>query len=408
VADAVLRERPLAVCLIFLGGLADIGQLIDFSIGELILAEVMRKLPASDARPDGVTWYVGQLGESVLGAVIRGDVDRDAIRGIAGLLCAAIAHPIDLRDATFRLAPAVGVAVLGQDASQPAALLDHARSAMLESRRAGAGAVQFYSDTLHMLPVARLDIARELRAAIGEGQIGLRYAARHDLSNGRIAAIQSYMHWEHPLQGEVPAAQFIPIADATGLAVAISRAALERLAHDLDALTARFGRDVPVSFGALRQHVTSGHLLRDCSRLLPSGETKCGRFQLRISERSMATLSRPERVLGELTECGHRVVIDEMGRGLSSLARLPQWPVWALQIDRALVKAAGRNAAALRSCRGITALAHALEVATIAAGIDDESTRARMLGIGCLEGLGDHYPAVAPLARVPAEARATR
>jgi predicted signal transduction protein with EAL and GGDEF domain len=405
-ADAALRERPLAMCLIFLEGLTDIGRLIDFSIGERILTEVLRQLPASGAAGEPPTWYVGQLGEGLLGVVIEGSVDRERVRDVAEALCTAIARPVAIGDATFHLAPCAGVAVLGQDAAQPAALLEHARAAMLEARRTGRGAVQFYSDTLRLLPAARLDIERELRKAVGDGQIGLRYVARHDLASGAVTAIQAYMRWLHPLRGDVPPAQFLPIADATGLAVAVSRAALERLVHDLAALRARYGAEVAVSFGALRQHVMSGQLLRDCRQLLPATAVGAGRLELRIAERTLATLSRPERALAEMVELGARVVVDELGRGFSSLARLPQWPLAALQIDRSLVVEAGRSAAALRSCRAIAALARALELTAIAAGVDDDATLARMSGIGCLQGLGDRYPRVPEFEQEPVAARA--
>jgi EAL domain-containing protein (putative c-di-GMP-specific phosphodiesterase class I) len=86
-------------------------------------------------------------------------------------------------------------------------------------------------------------------------------------------------------------------------------------------------------------------------------------------------------------------------------------PIWALQVDRAFVKAAATDAAALRTCRAVTALANALEFKAIAAGVDDEPTRQWLLEMGCVQGHGDRYPAVAPLAppaRVPGPARAKR
>ncbi len=408
VSDATLRERPLALCIIYLDGLADIGQLIDFSIGERIMTELLRALPTSGDTSDGSAWYVGQIGEALLGVVVDGSDDRERIRSIARALCDSIARPIQLNDATFQVAPFAGVAILGRDASRPPALLDHARAAMLESRRSQAGTIQFYSDTLRMLPVARLDIERELRLGIEEGQIGLRYVARHELSGGRVAGIQSYMRWVHPLRGEIAPAEFLPIADATGLSSAVSRAALERLVKDMPTLRARFGRDLPISFGPLRQHVSSGQLLEDCRRLSASGQFTFGGTELRIAERTLATLYRPESALIELVKFGARLMVDEFGRGFSSLAWLPQLPLAALQIDRALVVAAGRSTAALRSCRAIAALAIALDVLPIAAGVDDERARECMVEIGCVQGFGDLYPAVREISTEPQqEARIT-
>jgi diguanylate cyclase len=406
VADAALRERPLALCVIFLDGLTDISQLIDFSISERILTDLLQQLPVGGTEAEGATWYVGQVGEALLGAVIEGSVDRDTVRAVASSICEVLRRPVHLADAKFHLTPCAGVAILGQDATRPPALLEHAHAAMLESRRTAGASIQFYSDTLRLLPMARLDVERELRMAVAEDQIGLHYVARHDLASGRIVAIHGYMRWLHPLRGEVPPAQFLPIADATGLSQATSRAALERLARDLGALRAAFGPDVAVSFGALRQHLASGQLLRDLRQLLPASAFERGRFELRIAERALATLSSPERTLAEMVEYGADVVVDELGRGSSSLTRLAQLPLRALQIDRALVVAAAEDAAALRSCRAIAALARALDATPIVAGIDDEATRGLMIDTGFTQGLGSHYPGVPELVRKPAAARA--
>jgi len=387
VADAHLRERSLALCVILLDGLTDVGRLIDFSIRERILTEVLERLP------DGADQYIGRLGESMLGAVIEGCPDRDELRKAAAALCEAVAQPIQIHDAEFHLAPFVGIAILGQDAGRTEALLDHARAAMLESRRSAAGSIRFYSDTLNMLPVARLDIERELRRAIEEGQIGLHYLGRHDLESGRLTGIHAYMRWIHPLQDEVPPAHFLPIANATGLASEVSRASLARLLRDLPELRKRHGDDVAISFGPLRQHVASGELLRDCRNLGAATGTAFGRFELRIAERTLATLSRPERAFAEMAELGAGLVIDEVGRDSSSFSILPRLPVAGLQIDRAIVVAAQRDPAALGSCKAVAALARALDVTAIAAGVDDPETGKIMSRIGYAQALGDLYPA---------------
>ncbi len=402
IAEAALRERPLALCLVFLDGLSDIGRLLDFALGERILAQTLAQLPENAELPEGGGWYVGQLGEALLGVVIEGTADRDRIRAVAGSLCEAIARPIQVEDATFHLAPSAGVAILGEDASRPPVLLDHARAAMLESRRSGPGSVQFYSDTLRMLPVARLDIERELRTAIAEGQFSLHYKTRHGLADGAVAGIQASMRWVHPLRGEIPPSEFLPIAEATGLASSISRAVLERLVVELPALSRIYGPQAPVSFGALRQHITSRQLLEDCRRLAAAGHDFLSRLELRISERTLATLNGPERTLAAMAESGARLVVDEMGRGYSSLAQLPRLPLSALQIDREFVVASARSPAALCACRAMAALAAALGIPAIATGIDDEAARARMAEAGCTQGLGDLYPAAAvPAMQLP-------
>jgi EAL domain-containing protein (putative c-di-GMP-specific phosphodiesterase class I) len=270
--------------------------------------------------------------------------------------------------------------------------MNHARAAMLEARRSVAGSIQFYSDTVRMLPVVRLDIERELRGAIKDGQIKLNYAGRHDLVSGRLCGLHAHMRWVHPLRGEIPPAEFLPIAETTDLARAVSRAALEHLALDLPQLRRHAGADLPICFGPLRHHLSSGHFLTDFLGSPHSGALTSGALELRIAERTLAAMTEPEPMLRELKDAGVQCVIDEIGSGASSLAQLAQLPLSALQISRGLVLAAAHHRPAMRACRAIVALADALGVRSIAPGIDDDLSRRSMAGIGCSQGLGDFYP----------------
>jgi predicted signal transduction protein with EAL and GGDEF domain len=394
VTDARLRERPLAVGVLLLEELSDIGGSIDFSIADQLHALIFEKLAAVAARPEhGRCCAVSRLGESALGFVIEGAGERDRIESIAEALYAVATQPAQIRDATFQLTAAIGIAVLGRDASQAELLLEHARSAMLEARRSALARVQFYSDTLRLLPVARLDIEQQLRQAIEADQIGLAYRARHKLDTGELTGLHAYMRWIHPVWGEIPPARFLPIADATGLATALSQAALRCLAADCAEGRVRGG--IPVSFGALRQHVASGQLVDDCRNLTAEGRLSMERFELRIAERTLTSLPDAEKTLGALKSVGAQLIIDEVGREVSPIMRLAEMPLAALQIDRALVVASRMSIAAQRCCRGLVSLAQALDIGSIAGGIDDEDARRRMAEFGCQQGMGDLYGAMA-------------
>jgi predicted signal transduction protein with EAL and GGDEF domain len=391
VAEAGLRERPFALCVIFLGGLSDIGHLIDFSIRQRVLEAVIDRLRVAAAAGGDAPAVVGAMGDALLGAIVAEGGNRDAIRSHVESIAASLSEPVHLNDAKFVLSPHIGVAIFGQDASSPQTLMNHARAAMLEARRSIAGSIQFYSDTVRMLPVVRLDIERELREAIKDGQIKLNYVGRHDLVSGRLCGLHAHMRWVHPLRGEIPPAEFLPIAETTDLARAVSRAGLERLALDLPQLRRHAGADLPICFGPLRHHLSSGHFLTDYFGAPHAGALTSGALELRIAERALAAMTEPEPMLRELKEAGVQCVIGEMGSGASSLAQLAQLPLSALQISRDLVVAAAHHPSAMRACRAIAALADALGVRSIAPGIDDAPSRVRMSEIGCAQGLGDFY-----------------
>src|SRR5439155_1004241 len=178
-AMAALRERPLAVAVIQLDGISDIAQIIATKVSEQIMSTAILRLPAkSDERDGKPWWYLGQLSESLLALVLE-SADREAIGECVAALSASLREPIAIGGAEFHLTPYAGVAILGQDASTPKLLLDHARAAATEARRRGSSEVCFFTDTMRLESLARPDIARFLaEGALPPERLELRIAER--------------------------------------------------------------------------------------------------------------------------------------------------------------------------------------------------------------------------------------
>lgn len=408
IADAALRERRLAVCLIHVDGLQNVGSIIDYGLADVVASALLVRLPTPVAGAR-TTWCVGRLAEDVLAAVVEGFDDRESLREVATRLCDSLGEPVEAGDASFRLRASAGLAVLGEDATRAAALLEHARSAMHEARRADAEPVRFYSDTLRMHSLARIDLERELRLAIDEDGLALRYASRCDLATGRLTAVHAYLRWPHALRGEVRAAEFLPIAESTGLAGPLSRWALQRLRRDLPRLRELAGPGVRYSFGALRQHLATDALAGDIDAWLETGEIEPAELELRIAEHALSGLTSAGAALRKLERLGVAITIDEFGRGYSSLPRLARLPLQALQLDRTLAVSAIDDPVAQRAARAALSIATSLGLVPIATGVDDDERRAQLLALGWLEGLGDRFgmlrldaePVAAPLPEAP-------
>jgi diguanylate cyclase (GGDEF)-like protein len=393
ITEAQLREHRLALLLIHLDGFGEIGTLIDYSVSQEItraqLARIARAGGDDGAR--GADWSARAIGDGVFGAIVTRFEDREELRNIAADLRRRLQEPTRIGDADFVLTPSIGVAIYGEDSSQAAGLLEHAQSAMLEARRRDSGGIAFYSDTLRLRSLARLDFQRELRAAIAADGFALRYAPRCELSGGELTAIAAYLRWPNDLRSDIRPSEFLPVAETTGVALDLSRWALRRLRHDwpaLRSLTPAAGR---VSFGALRQHFVSDSLLADVSEWLASGEIEPPQLELRLSEKTLSGLSSPARVLRRFCDLGITLIVDEFGRGYSSLPRLARVPVWGLQIDRALVTAARQDPVAGRAAQAALGVARALGLVPIASGIDDERDQRVWQERGCVEGLGDRF-----------------
>jgi EAL domain-containing protein (putative c-di-GMP-specific phosphodiesterase class I)/GGDEF domain-containing protein len=391
---AAISERPAAVAVIHVDGVADIARVVDAAVSEQVLSAAIMRLPAESPRAAGrregqeFAWYLGQLNESLLALVIE-TADRDAIEVCVERLCRSLREPVNIGDAAFHLTPYAGVAILGQDATSPRSLIEHARAAATEARRSASAHAKFFSDTLKLRSLARLDVARELRDAIANRDIRLRYAARHDLATGRLAAWVGYLQWMHPLRGEVHPIEFLGVAETTGLAAALSLAVLQGVREDFAAAAPHMDADVRISFGALRHHILHDDFVGDIRRLLEEGAVPASRLELRISERAFTVLD--PSVCKSLDRLGVRLVVDEVGRGMASIDRLARAPIWGLQLDRAWVTAVRSDEVALKVCRAGISAAAALGLTAIATGVDDEAQRSALLALGCVHGSGDLY-----------------
>jgi predicted signal transduction protein with EAL and GGDEF domain len=387
---AALREQTLSVAVIRVDGVADIDAAFGGKVAEQVLGTAILRLSVL-AQETVPPWYLGQLGEHLLAMVISGS-SRESVESCVAAVCSSLREPIAVAGARFTLKPFAGVGVLGQDSRSPQALLDYARAAAMEARRDASNSVRFYSDTMKLQSLSRLDLASELREAISQREIGFRYLGRHDLTTGHCVAQVGYLQWRHPLRGELAAADFIRIAESTGLGVSLSRAGLAQVCTDIHARGGEWPAEQRISFGPLRDHVFNSEFLADIESAL-ADQIPAERLELRISEEVFS--ARDPGDFHTLQRRGVQLVVDELGRGVSSLVRLSRAPIDGLILDRAWVTGVSTDEVARRVCRVGVNIACALGLTAIANGIDDPVSRDAMLEVGCHQGSGDLYGAAA-------------
>jgi len=393
-ARAAIQETPAALALLHVDGISDIARVVDARIAEQVLSTAILRLPheVSSAEDNESNWYIGQLSADLLAMVIESS-DRDSIERCVSRVCSSLREPVHIGDAAFHVTPYCGVAILGQDGTSHKSLLEKARSAAAEARRAYSAKIHFFTDTLKLRCLARLDVAREMRDAIASREIRLRYVGRYELATGRLVAMVGYLKWAHPLRGDLPAAEFLGVAETTGVATMLSRALLDGLREDFAAMASELHADTRISFGALRHHMLQEDFIDDIRRFIAEGSLPASRLELRISERAFAAMDTS--VYRNLHELGVQLVVDEVGRGFTSLDRLARAPIWGLQLDRAWVTGLRTDPLSLKVCRAGIGAATALGLTPIATGVDDALQRIALLELGCEHGSGDLYTAAA-------------
>ncbi len=395
VGRAILRERPLALAVIPIEGMEDIAQAIDSGVADQVLDIALRRISFGHGDDPDAPWYIGPLSDGELALVIDSSA-HSVIAACIERVCQRLSEPIQLGDATFHLSPHSGVAVLGKDAGTQKALLEHARAAAAESGRAGSGAVSFFSDTMKLRALIRMDMAEELRDAISNRDVRLRYRGRYDLATGRLVAWVGYLRWAHPVRGEIRPAQIVSAAAATGVSTLLSRSLLDILREDFAGMSAQLGADVRISFGALRHHVLDDIFATDVLALVADHAIPAHRLELRISERTY--ISRNPNEWRTFADAGVQLVVDEVGRRTSSVDRLARAPLWGLQLDRSCALAVEQDSASRRVCGAIAGMAQALGLVAVATGVDSKSQCAVLSSLGYAQGIGDCFEPAAPVA----------
>jgi len=238
--------------------------------------------------------------------------------------------------------------------------------------------------------VTKSDIAQELKEAIGKAQIGLRYVSRHDLATGRLAARVGYLRWQHPQYGEIHPLELVRLAEVTGQAADLTRAALHRLQTDFAAFTPQWSQGTRISFGAPRRHILHEDFIGDVERFLAESAIPPERLELRISVQ--AGFWRAASDFNSLAERGVQLVVDDLGQGMAwPLDWLSRAPMHGLQLNRDWVTAMQSDPNAFNLCRAGLAIAKAYALTPIAASVDEPVQRDILLSLGCLQGSGDLY-----------------
>lgn len=390
VALARLRERPLAVVILRIEDVTELGRVTAPGVSEQIIrSSLAGAVELARHQPRDPGWQIGQLKEDQLALWID-SAERAQIETVVAAVCAHLREPLVLGQTQFKLDLHAGVAILGVDATTPQALLEHAAVAAGEARRAGDGQVMFFSDTLRMRSLARLDVAREMRSAIEQGHFRLRYRVRHDLRTGERTARVGYINWSHPLRGSIAPREFLPVAQTMGLAKALSRSVLGSLQQDF-AATSATDSALHVSFGALRAHALDAGFLDDVRNAIIEQGLPAERLEIRLAE--SAVVSRDPSDFAPLRDLGVRLVADEMGRDVIPLPRLAGAPVWGLQIDRRWAGAVLTDPMARRICTAVIGLAGSLGFTPLASGIDSIEQLELLREIGCQQGTGNFFAA---------------
>jgi diguanylate cyclase (GGDEF)-like protein/PAS domain S-box-containing protein len=352
--------------------------------GDRLLVGIAERLLCTTRGSD----TVARLGGDEFAILLRGlDGDGEAIT-VAERIMAAMQAPIALEGKEVRVSASVGIAYR-RGTESVVDLLRNADLAMYRAKNRGKGRYQVFERSMHTAVLDQLQLEADLRQALDGGELLLHYQPIVCLTSGGIIAVEALARWKHPKRGFISPAEFIPLAEETGLIDPLSRWVLTeactqaRLWHDMRVAEAPLAIAVNISGRQLHEAT----VMDDLAYALRESGMDPRNLVFEITESViMQNIDTTLRQLRDLKALGVGLAIDDFGTGYSSLSYLQRFPVDILKIDKSFVDAVGRGDVAL--VRGITALAETLGLMTVAEGIEDASQVEALQMLGCHFGQG--------------------
>lgn len=334
---------------------------------------------------------------------VAGPHPESSVDHVVHAVQGAFAAPLLAHEHMAVLAVSIGAARNPQHGDDAASLLKHAQLAAHEAKRRPHVPYLEFDTSLSEGATRRLVIDSALRVAMARREFTLHYQPQVDLQDGRLLGVEALLRWQHPELGRVPPDEFIPIAEENGQITEIGLWVLREAIRQLRAWDDA-GIEVPmVAVNCSVRQLDPDRFPVQVQAVLGTARLDPSRLELEITESML--MQDPDRamsVLNALKALGVRLAVDDFGTGYSNLAYLRQLPMTRLKIDRAFVNGIGQHGNDEQICRTVIALAHSLQLETLAEGVEHAHQAGFLMQAGCLLAQGYLYSPPLPVAALEA------
>jgi diguanylate cyclase (GGDEF)-like protein len=313
---------------------------------------------------------------------------------VAERIAEALRAPVQLDGQQVYTAASIGIAISSPGADQASDLLRDADLAMYHAKAAGKGRHEMFDPSMRAQLSQWLAMEAELRQAIERGEMRVHYQPIVALESETISEVEALVRWQHPERGLIPPAEFIPLAEQTGLIVALGRLVLEEACRQVKGWQLRQPAQSPlgVSVNLSPRQFQDPRLVDDVRGILERTGLDPSTLKLEITETliledSESTLA----VITELRDLGVRLAVDDFGTGNSALSYLKRFPIDTLKIDRSFINGLGHQREDTAIVHAVIAFAKALGVRVTAEGIETAEQLSHLKELACDRGQGYYF-----------------
>jgi len=363
--------------------------------GDRLLQSVVPRLMGAIRPGDTLARFAGD--EFVV--LCEGLDDEQGAIVVAKRLLDCFSDPYSLGDREQYVSASLGIAVPRRGSAGAEELIRDADTAMYEAKARGRARLAMFDEHMRVRTLVRMRIDHDLRRAVPGRDLHLHYQPIFDLGSGELAAFEALMRWRHPSRGNLMPAEFIPVAEESGIIGSLGRWVLEEAAEQAvrwDAAHPQSARPLRVSVNLSARQFAEGRLADEVSEVLAATGLDPQRLLLEITESVL--IDETDAAIDELhalKDIGVQLVIDDFGTGYSSLSYLERFPIDGLKIDRSFVAGLGAGGSA-PIVDAIVSMAHSLDLIVTAEGVETEAQVDPLRRLGCEYAQGWHFGRPAP------------
>ncbi len=374
------NQIPFVLHLVDLDRFKSVNDSFGHPVGDALLCAVADRIKAAVRKSDRVF----RLGGDEFAVLQLGEADQNQAEIVAERLSKILGEPFSIGEHRLNIGASVGIAASGQGFESDSAILMAADLALYAAKSHGRGTFKKFAPEMMAASLHRKTLEADLRDAIRSNRIDIAYQPKVSLDTNETVGFEALVRWTHPTLGLVPPSDFIPIAEESDLIVELGDYVLNYVCRDC---ANRGNESIAVNISPVE--FARGNLVTRVSKALQTSDFPPHRLEIEITESTLMSCDTSilDQLVG-LRALGVRISLDDFGTGYSSLGYVARYPIDCIKIDRSFVGRLGNDPKALAITKAILALAHDLQMTTVAEGVETLAQQRILADLGCDIGQG--------------------
>ncbi|MGE5492820.1 MAG: EAL domain-containing protein, partial [Actinomycetota bacterium] len=387
-AQARRREEKVALVFVDLDRFKSINDTLGHHVGDELLQEVACRLKGCLRAADTVARLGGDEFVVILPGLTGGEAEVSAI---ADKIRASLVQPVHLAERTLHITASFGISIYPEHGDDVATLMRNADIAMYHAKDGGRNAIQFFTEGMSLAASQSFHIESRLALALKNNELSLRFQPLVDVAAQRVVGLEVLLRWRNNEQYVSPA-EFIPVAEETGLILSIGEWVLRQACAQGARWQQEYGQPIMIAVNLSPRQFRQPDLVAVIQDILAETGLSADSLELEITESAlMDRVDDTRSKLAELSDLGIQLAVDDFGTGYSSLNYLKRFPVDKLKVDQSFVRDLCSDADDAAIVSAIVSLAKNLGLNSLAEGVETAEQLAILKGIGCTLCQGYHF-----------------